>query len=77
MTELGRLDPAKVTDAFNKQAAEIARLRKLIKDAEWEGQKDDVLPRGNPLRKNRCPWCGEWNEDGYAPDCPAFGKDTP
>ena len=52
--------------------AEVARLRALIKAAEWEGQQgrdaDDA-----------CPWCGIRRETGgtepnstHANDCPAF-----
>ena len=57
--------------AVKAQAADNARLRALIKEAEWRG--------GDVDGDISCPWCGE-SRDNYAGhpggkhtnDCPAF-----
>ena len=55
-----------VCQEIERQAAEIERLRGLLKAVEWV--RDENLPEWDQW----CPWCKNERCDGHLPDCPGL-----
>ena len=52
---------------------EIARLRELIRQVEFDGREWD--PRDDSHVLHVCPWCSSEEKDGHDKRCRAFNQD--